>query len=344
MHRFMPPIATLKGLSHSEVITPKGIWGTAGEPFTLADIRYGLATTPPIPSDKSPKAYAAMKPLKDSPTGERWTSLDKPSYGSLHGIDYAATDELLIGVGRWPATPIRDATTAAYHSLWEVTQQLGYAHLLRIWQFFPEIHGEEDDLERYQSFCLARHEALKTFGFNMPQDLPAASALGSTGEDLCLIFIAGNGTMTTLENPNQVSAFHYPPIYGPKSPSFSRAVRFKSPQHDLVFISGTASILGYETHAPEDTLRQCEITLDNLSTLLKTHHLPALWQWGEQAAFKIYLRRAKDQGLVKDCLNPWLHPSSPVIWLEADICRRDLLLEIEATQDLSGSSWHPTYS
>lgn len=344
MHRFIPPIASLKEVPYSEAIQPKGIWASAHEPFTLADIHYGIATAPPFRADKSPKAYPSMKPLKDSPQGERWTSLDKPTYGSIDGIDYAATDDLLIGVGRWPATSIRKATTAAYHSFLGATERLGYEHLLRVWQFFPDIHCDEDDLERYQSFCLARHEALHTFGFNMRQNLPAASALGSSGEDLWLIFIAGNGTMLTLENPNQVSAFNYPPIYGPKSPSFSRAVRFKSPQHDLVFISGTASILGYETHAPEDTRRQCEITIDNLSTLLKTHNLKALWRWGEQAAFKIYLRRAEDQALVKACLNPWLHPSSPVIWLEADICRRDLLLEIEATLDLSGSSWHPTYT
>lgn len=338
------PKVSVKEALFPEPRQPKGVRPRTEGPFTLAEIHYGHSTRLRHERESKPRAYPALIPLNDSPQSERWTSLNKPTYGTLNGIDYAATDELLIGVGRWPSKAIREATTTAYHGLLGATRRLGYEHLLRVWQFFPEIHREEEDLERYRSFCLARHEALEAFGFNMRHNLPAASALGSCGEDLWLIFIAGNGAMTPLENPNQVSAYNYPERYGPKSPSFSRAVRFKSPQHDVVFISGTASILGHETHAPNDIRRQCEITIDNLSTLLKTHHLQPLWQWGERAAFKIYLRQAKDQVLVKECLKSWLHPTSRVIWLEADICRRDLLLEIEATLDLSGSSWHPTYT
>jgi len=44
---------------------------------------------------------------------------------------------------------------------------------------------------------------------------------------------------------------------------------------------------------------------------------------------KTYLRRPSDLAAVRGALTPRLGPAASTIWLEADICRADLLLEIE---------------
>ena len=47
--------------------------------------------------------------------------------------------------------------------------------------------------------------------------------------------------------------------------------------------------------------------------------------------FKVYVRRPSDLGAIERVLSRSLHPSTPIVYLQADVCREDLLVEIEAT-------------
>jgi chorismate lyase/3-hydroxybenzoate synthase len=129
-----------------------------------------------------------------------------------------------------------------------------------------------------------------------------------------------------VENPNQQSAYAYPRIYGPKSPSFARATA--CPDLGLTFISGTASITGHATRHHDDVVAQLGLTLDNIETLVA--HIGAKEQLSlGRPLLKVYIRQPEDYPLIRQQLEARL-PLAECIYLQADICRADLLLEIEA--------------
>lgn len=242
-----------------------------------------------------------------------------------------ANDEFLFGTLDFPADQIEVGTTLAYQALFSTLASHSDYRLIRIWNYFPDINECEDGLERYQRFARARHEVFKAAGLNMATDLPAASAVGSQGGSFRLHFLAGRGRLRAIENPRQISAYRYPPAYGPCSPSFSRAMHYHGQTHeeDHLFISGTASIVGHATVAPRDSMRQAIETIENLESLLAASGYPTLADLGHEAAWCVYLRNEEDHEPIRRLLADRFNPLAPVVFLQGDICRRDLMIEIE---------------
>ena len=276
-----------------------------------------------------PTAWLAMDTLGDSAGREVWSTDLPVHYGTLGDIRYAQSDDLLLGVARYPADELDQVTYRGYCDLIRLMRSHGNGQLLRLWNYFPRINESQDQLERYRRFCRGRHEALAEMGYALDDDLPAATAVGSRVGDFWIIFLAGKGIRLQIENPLQMSAYRYPPIHGPRSPSFSRAVRYSTPQGDQLFISGTASIRSHETVHAAELMGQCQTTLDNLRALLKQVGSGDLGQLGARASWKVYLRRADDYEPVRTCLQQAMDPDSPLLFVVGDICRESLLLEIE---------------
>ena len=279
--------------------------------------------------DDVPTAWLAMDTIGDCPGREVWSTDLPVHYGTLGDIRYAQSDDLLFGVARYPADDLDQVTYRGYCDLIRLIRGNGAGQLIRLWNYFPRINESQDQLERYRRFCRGRHEALAEMGYALDEDLPAATAVGSRPGDFWIIFLAGKGTRLQVENPLQMSAFRYPPIYGPRSPSFSRAVRYSTLRGNQLFISGTASIRGHETTHGGNIMGQCQATLDNLRALLRQAGVEDLDELGSRASWKVYLRRADDYETVKDCLRKAMGPASPLLFVEGDICRESLLLEIE---------------
>jgi chorismate lyase/3-hydroxybenzoate synthase len=188
----------------------------------------------------------------------------------------------------------------------------------------PAINRVDDGLERYRSFCRGRAEAFEAHHGPLFQSrLCASSAVGSTGGELLVWFLASRERGLPRENPRQVSAYSYPPCYGPRSPSFARATRCPAAAGDALLLSGTASIVGHRSVHAGDVARQVEETLDNLEELL-----PADRRLRFQA-LKVYVRRAEDLAVVRAAVAARLEPALPVLYVQADVCREELLVEIE---------------
>ena len=155
-----------------------------------------------------------------------------------------------------------------------------------MWNYVGGINEHDEGRERYQLFCAGRHDAFVAAGYHHDVDLPAASAVGMRGRGLVTYFLAAREPGVQVENPRQVAAYRYPPEYGPKSPSFSRATIWK----DRVFVSGTSSVLGHATVHHDDVAAQLEETLRNIETVLA--------QTGRALenviSAKTYIRRAAD--------------------------------------------------
>lgn len=208
-------------------------------------------------------------------------------------------------------------------------------HLFRIWNYVPRINALTDGLENYRAFCQGRSLAFEqSFGADFQSLLPAASAVGSHGSHLDVIFVAGKTRPRHFENPVQVPAYLYPIQHGPRSPSFARATVAHDGERTLTFISGTAAIRGHETVAPGSLDEQLECTLENLRLISAAAGIGEQLAAGASARrfFKIYLRHASDFAAVRAQLDrTLLQPQDTVIYLQTDICREALNVEIEAT-------------
>jgi len=279
----------------------------------------------------APVLRVALEPLGGDDREPILTAADVVTLAGDFGL-YRGPDLTAGFVLARPHLDLEAATGELYRRLFAAIDGL---HLHRIWNYVPLINREEGGLENYRRFCRARSAAFEErFGKTFQRLLPASSAVGAAAGPLAVAFIAGQVPGRHLENPLQVPAFHYPPEHGPRPPSFSRATVACTADATHVFISGTAAIRGHATVAPGDLAGQLECTLANLGAIGEAAgagaSLGADPSWKRR--FKVYLRHPRDLPAVRARLEAGLlRPEDHVAYLHADICRAELVLEIEAT-------------
>lgn len=224
----------------------------------------------------------------------------------------------------------------AYRDLFQTLDATGCTHLQRIWNYLPQINGDGGGLERYRQFNLGRQRAFIAAGRAAFEGAPAACALGIRQGTLGVRFLAGRRAPLPVENPRQVSAYRYPSIYGPSAPTFSRAALAELGEGQVaLFISGTASIVGHETVHVGDVHAQTRETLSNLRAVIAAAHAHGSARFAlADLHGVVYIRHIADAPAVRQLLAEAVGPDAPLVrdavFLEADICRQDLLVEIEA--------------
>ncbi len=247
--------------------------------------------------------------------------------GTLHDCQWNEIDDVLC-LSTWipeaECDHIGTATEAAYLRLYRVLEARGFSQVFRIWNYMPNINSGEGDSEEYKQFCVGRQRAFDALALE-PQDFPAASALGHHSRGAVIYLLATRHAGQHHENPLQQSAYEYPREYGPSSPSFARATSMTLGGEKQIFISGTAAILGHATQSPGDIDEQLKITIANIDTLLAgvaAVHSPL-------QAVRVYLRHEYHLAAAQEAM-ALAHPHAEVTFLLADICRANLLVEIEA--------------
>jgi len=235
---------------------------------------------------------------------------------------------------------------AAYDALFALLQARGTPHVLRFWNYMARINDEVAGLERYRHFNLGRQQAFDRARRSAFEGSPAASAVGSPpGAPLQVRVIASASPVSQpVENPRQVSAYRYPSAYGPVAPSFSRAALLaRGDGGALLAWSGTASIVGHASVHVGDAHAQTLETCRNLDAVLAAARaMPAGRPLGALAAasLTVYVRHPPDAPAVAQALAAYLGADAPAlahaVWLQADICRAELLVEIEGV--LSGAA------
>jgi chorismate lyase/3-hydroxybenzoate synthase len=229
--------------------------------------------------------------------------------------------------------PLQVATEAAYQSVFELLESLGYNAVLRFWNYFSGINQVTHSMERYRQFNVGRQDAFLSHGHSVIGNVPAACALGSAAGGLRVAFLAAHAEMICIENPRQVSAYHYPSQYGPRSPTFSRACLVNLRGRDMLFISGTASIVGHESLHEGDVAAQTRESLQNIAAVLAeaNRRAPSADFRLDSLAYKVYVRRAEDLIRVRHEMMQFIGAPVSAVYLLADVCRADLLVEIEAS-------------
>lgn len=200
-----------------------------------------------------------------------------------------------------------------------------HPQLLKVWHYLPGINEGCDDQEQYRQFCVGRAQALDALRCH--QILPAATAIGIPDHKapLVMYWLLGREKGRNIENPRQVSAWKYPRQYGPASPNFSRATLDELSR--VLLISGTASVVGHATSHPYQTDKQTAEMLQNLEALLTA--VDALTPEKCDLQLRVYLRDVSDWPMVGAELERAGFPVSQLLPLQGDICRSDLMVELD---------------
>ena len=247
----------------------------------------------------------------------------------------------------------RKAAEKAFSLMNEIleSEQMSFDNLVRQWNYIGNILSIKDGFQNYQLFnevrndYYSRHRKVKGF--------PAATGVGMMHGGVILDFCAlqpGKATaIKAIENPHQVNAYDYGQqvLKGtangenlPKHPpQFERALLIASRNEALVHISGTASILGQETVGSGDIEKQTLVTIGNmelLSDIGRLRHLvtnPTLKE-SRYSLLRVYVKKEDDFRRVRKICSE-SYPGVPAVFIKADICRDDLLMEVEAEAELT---------
>ncbi|WP_322088226.1 endoribonuclease L-PSP [Burkholderia sp. BCC1999] len=272
--------------------------------------------------------------------------------GALH-YRYSDTAGLVFGsivVHETHATrdgdmPLERATFDAYRMLFDLLDTLDMPHPLRIWNTVPAINAVQFGIERYRQFNIGRQHAFDACSRALTGGVPAACALGSVvpvagdappAAPLAIHFLASRTPADPVENPRQVSAYHYPAQYGPRAPTFARAAAWADDDAaPVLFVSGTASIVGHHTVHHGDVVAQTRETVANLAAVLEQAARQGHGPFSlADLSYRVYVRDAGDTAalaaigrVLRDAAGPRVRP----LFVHADVCRDDLLVEIEAS-------------
>jgi chorismate lyase / 3-hydroxybenzoate synthase len=307
----------------------------------LGVVGYGADRPDFLPAD-CPFVAAPLSPAAGNAMFEIWstTSPCRPvRFGPVTG---ACNEELVFGAVTLDETgcgSLEAAAEAAYLSVFDFLDAMGFAAPIRFWNYLTAINDDASGLERYRRFNVGRYQA---FSARLHQPVPpAASGVGGNHGASVIYFLAAHEQATAVENPRQVSAYSYPPIYGPRSPSFSRASIHTLRGAETLFISGTASIVGHETRHRGDVQGQVAETIENLSALIAAAEHATPLPLGNHWAFKIYLHDPAFRDTVNAAIDAAFGADSQRLYLRGDMCRSELLVEIEAIRQWEIDGVHP---
>lgn len=278
-----------------------------------ADPRYLRVALEPVLAPAPFEVWRGAAPVIHSVAGDvRWSSDGDYGFGVIE-LDEAAHGG------------IADSARHAYRRLREWIAESPTPHVLRMWNYFDAINAGADDAERYREFCRGRADGMRSL---FEQGFPAATAIGArSGRRVFQVYwLAARARGAALENPRQTSAWRYPRQYGPSAPTFARAMRAPTRRPQL-YISGTAAIVGHVSHHRDDLPAQLDETLANFASLLEAAGVPPAAHFGTHSVLKGYVRN--DAAAAAARLRERLPAATPLLLLHGDICRRELLIEID---------------
>ena len=222
-----------------------------------------------------------------------------------------------------------EQTTEAIQTALQVLESTGmnFSNVSRTWFYLADV------LEWYDEFNLVRNDLYNQFGImpspeNRDLMLPASTGIdchNAANSALLLNLLAiddqdNSLKITQLSNRGQQDAFCY-------GSAFSRAATIATKDHIWLQLSGTASI--DETGATvylDDIEQQINCTLDKITVLLaqadaKLEDLCAASVFVKKPEYiAVYNKIIKERGM----------ENFPAVCMVADVCRDDLLFEIDA--------------
>ena len=309
----------------------------------LLEYRSHSSNEPSPLNSSTPSISVDMVSPHHSPITEAWISTHPVEYLKKNDWSFSMDGHNLIASLSFEAndTHIDTIVEAHYHYLFNELFNMGYPHLLRVWNYIPDINAPNDlHGERYKSFCFGRSQAFSRYFSQNTASIPAATGIGALSGSFSIFAIAQRHdtnhalSIQHLENPHQIPAYQYPKQYGDRPPSFSRATSYINDQTHTIYISGTSSVKGADSIYEGNSIKQTEATFDNLSYLISAENLQSYglqsgYQLTDIDSIKVYIRHLHDFEVIQNMCREVFSNSAQIMFLHADICRSNLAVEIE---------------
>jgi len=274
------------------------------------------------------------------------------TYKSLAGINYTVIEyqgyKTVHGAGLMGKVgdSITEASERAFELALAILKQEGLSinNIIRQWNYIENIAIVEDvenAPQNYQDFndVRARYYGMADFD----RGYPAATGIGQDTGGVIIGFIAVSDSdiisIRPIANPGQVDAHRYSELVlegnsdDKCTPKFERAKLVTIGQRNYIYVSGTASILGEETVHVGDVKKQTLTTIENIKRLFSRENQDKLGldfnvDSIQFSHLRVYVKHRKDMQVVKKVCESELNCKSS-LFLESDVCREDLLVEIE---------------
>ncbi|MEI8233831.1 MAG: hypothetical protein WCH57_04005 [Verrucomicrobiota bacterium] len=249
--------------------------------------------------------------------------------GRAVGVRHESADATYCFLEEIVPADLRASGEAQTVSVFETIERILHAegmtfgHLVRTWFYLDKI------LDWYDGFNRARTPFLQARGA-FDGLLPASTGIGMPNRHGAAVIggalaIARKGaTVQEVPSPLQCSALDY-------RSAFSRAVEVARKGRRELYISGTASIEpGGKTAHVGDASAQIGLTMQVAEALLRSRGM----DWNHCTRAVAYLKQPEYAPLFARHLAAHGLGTLPLTWMHADVCRDDLLFEIELDASL----------
>jgi len=278
-----------------------------------------------------------------------YKTLDETSYAVIESP--RSKEVWATGLGsRCGEMSIERSAIAAFEQMKLILEAegLSFNHIVRQWNYIARIVDfdfvREDRFQHYQIFNEIRNQYYRQY--RTVKGYPAATGIGTRAGgvsiDFCAVAPCGTCQAISIQNPAQANPYLYRQevLIGSvlagktqkQAPQFERG-KLVINDVPILYVSGTASIIGQETIGIDDIQLQTSTTIDNIMKLASGHNLKAydatISQLPEKPILlRVYVKYPKDFATVKQICSQRF-PDVPAIYVVADVCRQDLLVEIE---------------
>ena len=265
--------------------------------------------------------------------------------GVCYGLIESATEKMLFVEGI-PASDFADKVSEqsreVFVKLDALLTEYGYEvdDIVRQWNYIGNIVAYKDGKQNYQEFNDARSRYYAKAEWKL--GYPAATGIGSTDGIIVggIAFKRVDGTgIYPIDNPLQIAAH----VYSKRvlidddenamksTPKFERAKLIETERGACCFVSGTAAIRGEESVDPTSAKLQTIKTIENIEYLVSKENLVRFGCKPYDLTYKfihVFVKNEEDFEEVKSIVEA-SYTDVAVIYSIADVCRSELLVEIE---------------
>ncbi len=235
------------------------------------------------------------------------------------------------------------------------SESMTFSNVIRQWNYIEGILNINTETgKQYQNYQILNDvRAVYYSKERFEHGYPASTGIGMNAGGIILEFIAikpNNGVnIVPLKNPVQTDAYDYSQgvLVGnslmqenkKSSPKFERAKYISINEKKTIYVSGTASIRDEKTIGINDVRKQTEVTIENIANLVSKTNLnnAGISNNYKKISFsfiRVYVKNISEINAVKEICNAY-YRNVPINYLVADICRDNLLVEIEGIAEIS---------
>ena len=250
---------------------------------------------------------------------------------------------------------ILQQSTTAFEFLQNILleEEMEFSDIIRQWNYIEKITAHADYnnsvSQHYQIFNDVRSKFYQLANFE--NGFPAATGIGMDFGGINIDFIAAKleskASIIGVKNPVQLDAYNYSEEvlaenssmmdFCKTTPKFERAKVLITPEGKWIFVSGTAAITGQLSSLQSCIKQQTEMTIQNILSLISRENLHKngidCSRDVTLSYLRAYTKHKSDIPLVKEICRKYF-PEIPIAFVVADVCRPELLIEIEGEAEI----------